>query len=122
MVTFEDTVPSWLLPGQLSALSWATVHSGAELGSPTSPGGRWTVRFSTLSAALVPPPKLMLTLKLLLAPEVPFAGAALPETVNAAWALGAASRQPSATATAAVPPLLSGIVPPPTGSPYVGRP
>jgi hypothetical protein len=101
-VTFVLTVPSWLLLGQLSLLSRATVHKGVEVGSPTRPGGRWTIRSLTLSSALAGELKLMLMLKLLLAPEVGLVGAAVPLTENAAWALGAAARQASVTAAPAI--------------------
>ena len=72
-VTFELTEPTCEAVGQLSALSWSTVHSGVAVGSATWPGGRWTVSFFTESA----PPKLIPRTKLLWAPA----------EVSVGWAL-----------------------------------
>ena len=84
------TVPTWLAAGQLSAWSWASVHRGVAVGSPTKPGGRATVRFLTSSVGVVNP---MWTLTSLFAPAFGLAGAAdRPWKPKAALAAGASAK------------------------------
>ena len=92
--TWAVTLPTWVLAGQLSPFSWVTLQSGVAVGLPTRPGGRWTVRSFTWSAASLKP---MWMLTSLCAPAARFDGwADSPWRPSAAWAAGARARQSQA--------------------------
>src|SRR4051794_30342979 len=71
IVAIAVTLPTTVVAGQASALSWATVQRGVALGSPIIPGGRPIVRSFTC-----PPLKSMWRWTLLWAPACVLAGAA----------------------------------------------